>query len=65
MKDYRRLHEALVRLGATKMLLSAWYVCTPQSAGAMAEYLGQFVDPNDCIIVTETAGWAVVGKPLA
>jgi hypothetical protein len=56
-KDYQPLWTALSNLGAERMLASQWSVTLQNTTPLnVANYLIQFMDNNDRILVTEMPG---------
>lgn len=61
VNDYKRLRNALTELGAKKLLYSGWVVNRYNTSSEnLRDYLFQFMDSNDRLIVQEVdgAGWA-------
>ena len=50
-KDYRRLVGELQRLGATKVLFSAWILMSSGTSKQIRDHLMQFIDSNDRMLV--------------
>jgi hypothetical protein len=60
-KDYQRLYDALAGLSARRILLSEWVTKRYNtSAASLRNYLWQFMDANDRLIVTclDSTDWA-------
>ena len=57
-KDYSRLTNALVALGAIKILYSEWVLRADYNAEQIRNHLQQFVDSNDMLLVTGLTGEA-------
>ena len=69
-QDYHRLIAELERLGAVRVLYSEWLFKATSSAVQIRDYLRQFVDANDMLLVvtlTGEAAWTrlMVGHPAA
>lgn len=61
VNDYKKLHAALAELGAKKLLYSGWVVKRYNTtAEKLRDYIFQFMDRNDRLIVQEVdgTGWA-------
>lgn len=56
---YDQLMPALRKQGAKQLLLSTWGLNTPLSAVEIRDWLTQYVDVNDRLVVIELKGWAV------
>jgi hypothetical protein len=59
--DYKKLGNALTEIGAKKLLYSGWVVTRYNTTAAgLRDYLWQFMDSNDRLIVQEVdgTGWA-------
>lgn len=50
-KDYKLIIDELERLGAAKIALSVWFVELENSASEIRDYLSDFVDKDDKLIV--------------
>ncbi len=59
-QNYARLHAELQRAGARRVLQSAWALNTTTSATQIANWLRQYVDLSDRILVTELNNWASI-----
>ena len=60
-KDYQKLWDALSDIGAQRILLSQWAVRrTNTSAKNLRDYIWQFMDANDRLLVmdSESSDWA-------
>ena len=60
-KNYKKLTDELVRLGATRILLSQWVARrTGTTATGLRDHVWQFMDANDRLLVTSlgSADWA-------
>jgi hypothetical protein len=55
-QDYKDLIQALQNLGAVKPLYSEWVLRHPWSSAQIRDYLWQFMDSNDRLLVMEIAG---------
>jgi len=55
---YTNLWSALSRLGAKRGCESVWIVRSTVNAEAIRNYLQQYIDRNDRLLVTEMGGWA-------
>ncbi|MFC1697108.1 CRISPR-associated protein Cas2 [Nanoarchaeota archaeon] len=59
-KDYTKLVEAIKSYGSYAHALgSVWFIDSNKSTGEIRDYLQQFVDGNDKVIVTGVNGWAI------
>ncbi|MEC9067787.1 hypothetical protein [Pelagerythrobacter marinus] len=59
-QSYDALYDALLLLpGATKFQQSCWFVRWPGSAVELRNWLRQYIDPNDRLMVarTDSAAW--------
>jgi len=61
-QNYPRLYTELDRAGARRVLLSAWAFSTTSNATQIVNWLRQYVDATDRIVVTELNNWASVGS---
>lgn len=59
-QNYPRLYTELQRAGAKRVLQSAWAMSTTASATQIANWLRNYVDANDRIVVTELNNWASI-----
>ena len=57
-QDYSRLINELDRLGAAKVLYSTWVLMTDYPASRVRDYLTQFIDGNDMLLVVGLTGEA-------
>ena len=57
-KDYADLIAAIKRLNCGKVLFSEWLVATDSTAEQVFDYLRQFTDSNDGLLVVELTGTA-------
>jgi hypothetical protein len=60
-KNYQALYDALATINAKKILLSQWVANRASTTPAgLRDYLWQFMDANDRLLVTELEGpgWA-------
>lgn len=57
-QDYTALIQALEQIGAVKVLYSQWILRTTYSAEQLRNYLWQFMDGNDSLLVTRLSGEA-------
>jgi CRISPR/Cas system-associated endoribonuclease Cas2 len=65
-KDYPKLWEALKALGGKRILESVWFFRHPNtSATAVRDYLKQFIDKDDRLLVIESSASAWNGNVLA
>ena len=55
---YEHLLPALQKQGAKQLLLSTWVLNSPLSAEEIRDWLKQYVDTNDRLVVTELKGLA-------
>ncbi|HEY3160346.1 MAG TPA: hypothetical protein VGJ78_15380 [Vicinamibacterales bacterium] len=68
-KDYQKLYDALASLNARRTMLSEWAAKrTNTSASGLRDYLWQFMDGNDrlmvvCLDSTEWAGMNLMFDP--
>ncbi len=61
-QNYTRLYAELQRAGARRALLSAWALSTTANATQIANWLRQYVDASDRILVTELNNWVSIGS---
>ena len=61
-KDYTKLIGALEKVGAEKVLYSEWIVKSIYTATQLVDYLQQFVDGNDMLLLLELTGTAAWTK---
>lgn len=57
---YQTLFAAIGKLGiATRIQKSIWFVASQHNVAQARDYLNQFIDPNDYLIVIDAidAGW--------
>jgi CRISPR-associated endonuclease Cas2 len=52
-KDYRRLEDALEKLGAHRTQLSYWLVNVTNTARELLDHLKQYVDSDDRLWISE------------
>lgn len=57
-QNYDQLIAALKGKGATRVLYSAWALRTGSNAVQIRDWVKQFVDSNDRILVCPLEGWA-------
>jgi hypothetical protein len=57
-EDYEPLLDALRKLGALHALYSKWVLRTDYTAVQLRDYLRQFIDTNDLLLVVELTGVA-------
>lgn len=57
-QDYASLLPVLRKLGARKVLYSEWVLLSGNSAEELRDYLTQFVDNNDALLVVACGEWA-------
>ena len=50
-RNYEPLYSELLRLGATRVLLSQWLVGSPATAMQLRDHFWQYMDPNDRLLV--------------
>jgi len=55
-QDYADLIAALKKVGAVKLLYSQWGLITTSTAVQIRDYLKQFIDGNDRLLVVELSG---------
>ena len=55
-KDYPKLWDALLKLGAKRVLLSTWVLRNAASATQVRDHLKSFVDFDDRVFITEMVG---------
>ena len=55
-QDYTDLIAALRKAGAVKLLYSQWGLATSSTAVQIRDYLQQFIDANDRLLVVELSG---------
>jgi hypothetical protein len=61
-EDYEPLLNALRGLGALHVLYSKWVLRTDYSAAQLRDYLRQFIDANDLLLVVGLTGEAAWTK---
>jgi hypothetical protein len=57
-QNYDRLIDALIKHGAKNILLSAWGLRTTSSSVQVRDWVRQYTDVNDRILVTPLSDWA-------
>jgi CRISPR-associated endonuclease Cas2 len=58
-QNYQPLWDALVKLGAKRVLESVWYLRgNSYTAAQLREYLWTFMDQNDRLLVVRFDDWA-------
>ena len=57
-QKYDQLIDALQKRGAQKILLSAWGLRTTSSSVQVRDWVRQYTDANDRILVTPLSDWA-------
>lgn len=57
-QSYTNLWAALTRLAAKRSCESVWVIRSTYNAEAIRNYLKQYIDTNDRLLVTEMGGWA-------
>ena len=57
-KDYRRLNDELIALGARKILYSDWVLRSSFTATQLRDVLQAYIDHNDWLMVAEVSNWA-------
>ena len=57
-QDYSRLISEIERLGGAKILYSEWMLKSASSAVQLRDYLRQFIDANDKLLVVALTGEA-------
>lgn len=59
-KDYKSLTDALLSLGGERVLYSQWAVRSSGTAAQVRDYLWQFMDRNDRLLVmaVDSGDWA-------
>ena len=61
-RDYQKLFDALEGLNAKRMLKSEWCLRHSNSSCVLLrDYLKQFIDSDDGLMVSEVANWASIG----
>ncbi len=55
-QDYTDLIAAFRKAGAVKLLYSQWGLATSSTAVQIRDYLQQFIDANDRLLVVELSG---------
>lgn len=55
---YNNLWSALARISAKRTLESVWIARSTANAEALRNYLQQYIDSNDRLVVTQMGGWA-------
>lgn len=59
VRNYQPLYDALIKLGAKRMLESSWCLRhTNTSAVRLRDYLWQFMDADDGLVVSKVSDWA-------
>lgn len=57
VQNYTNLYAALTRLSAKRSLESVWVMRSTYDAETIANYLKQYIDANDRLLVTGMDGW--------
>ena len=61
-RDYQKLFDALESLGAKRMLKSEWCLRHNNTTCVLIrDYLKQFIDSDDGLMVSEVTDWAAIG----
>lgn len=63
-KDYKKITDELVRLGACRVLFSVWVLQSPMSCKALADHLEAFLDLDDRMVVFEATRTSVYTPSL-
>lgn len=61
-QNYATLVSQLKKAGAKQVLLSAWAVSTTWNATQICNWVRQYTDLNDRIVVTELQNWGSYGS---
>lgn len=57
-QSYQTLIDALTRLGAVRVLLSAWFLTSNYTSVQLRDHLWQYMDANDRLLVVPFDDWA-------
>jgi hypothetical protein len=54
-RNYQPLWDELARVGAFRVLLSAWYLNGNYTCSQLRDHFRQYIDANDALLVVEFA----------